>query len=120
LEGLLIMSHPVSSRSPLDLAVTSEGTRRILVAVTGDLDAFTVARLVRRLRTLLVVQHPVAIRLDLSAVCFADTTAAGELTRFHGVAAAAGCAVSIDAANEATWWLFASLGLTDRFPAPGN
>ncbi|MFC5008122.1 STAS domain-containing protein [Dactylosporangium cerinum] len=111
------MSHPVSSRSPLGLAVTSGGTRRIRVAVAGDLDAFTVADLVRRLRALLVAQHPVAIQLDLSAVSFVDTTA-GELTRFHGVAAAAGCALTIDAANEATWWLFGSLGLAERFPAP--
>ncbi|GAA3194426.1 STAS domain-containing protein [Dactylosporangium siamense] len=114
------MSHPVSSRSPLDLAVTSAGSGRVRVAVAGDLDAFTVGDLIRRLRALLVAQRPVAIQLDLAAVWFVDTTAAGELTRFHGVAAAAGCAVTIDAANEATWWLFGSLGLAQRFPAPGD
>jgi hypothetical protein len=28
--------------------------------------------------------------------------------------------VSVGAANEATWWLFGSLGLSDRFPELGG
>ena len=112
------MMHPVSARSPLELVVTSVDAGRVRVAVAGDLDAFTAGHLIRRLRALLVGQCPAAIRLDLAGVSFMDATAAGELGRFHGVAAAAGCAVSIAAADELTWWLFGSLPLADRFPAP--
>ena len=114
------MAHPASSRSTLDLVVTSVASGRPLVAVAGDLDAFSVGDLVRRLRVLLVEQRPAQIRLDLSGVSFLDTTAAGELTRLHGVAAAAGCVLSVDAANEATWWLFGTLGLADRLSPAGG
>jgi anti-anti-sigma regulatory factor len=113
------MAHPVSSRSPLELVVTSVGSGRPRVAVSGGLDARSVGELVRRLQVLLAGQHPAAIRLDLSAVPSVDPAAAEALRRMHGVAAAAGCDLTVEDANEATWWLFGTLTPSGRSRAGG-
>jgi hypothetical protein len=36
----------------------------------------------------------------------------------HGLAADAGCVLSVGAATQFAWWLFASNGLASIFPAP--
>jgi anti-anti-sigma factor len=107
--------HPTQS---LKVFVAPLDSHRVSLTVKGDLDAFSVSHLDQRIVEVLNRSDPTVIELDLAGVEFVDAAAAGQLRRLHRLAADSGCVVTISAATQFAWWLFASIGLTSVFPAP--
>jgi anti-anti-sigma factor len=112
---MMSIRHPTQS---LKVFVAPLDTHRVSLTVTGDLDAFSVSHLDQRIVDLLNRSDTTVIELDLAGVEFVDAAAASQLRQLHQLAADSGCTVTISAATQFAWWLFASIGLTSIFPAP--
>jgi hypothetical protein len=121
----------------LEILVAPHDSGGVLIAVDGDLDAFSVDYLAVQISDLLAgaaADHvvpdgelgrrnqpsPTGIALNLAGVEFIDAAAVGRLGHLHRLAAEAGCVLSISAATQFTWWLLSSAGLASIFPIPGK
>jgi ABC-type transporter Mla MlaB component len=114
---MTIAGPPIKS---LTVHVTPSGTDRLVIAVTGDLDAFTIDELSRQIVDLLGESAPATVELDLAGVAFIDAAATVRLRELHALATTTGCVLSISAATQFAWWLFHTLGLNAVFPAPAR
>jgi anti-anti-sigma factor len=96
--------------------VVRTGPAAIGLTVVGDLDVANVAGLRAVVLDLLARGLPGLIEVDLSAVDFIDVTTVRELLGLYRRAGATGCRLAITNAQESTWWLLDTLGLTAAFP----
>jgi len=104
----------------LRISVVPAGPETLRITVVGDLDAFTVRQLSDQVNQTFSVNRPDRIELDLDGVEFVDSAAAIQLRRLYHQAIDAGCHLRIIAAQQYTWWVLNTLGLTAIFPGPAG
>ena len=92
------MSNPyprVSASPPLRIDITCPAPATIRVALAGEVDLATAPDLLDRLLSVLHVQHPALLEVDLTDVSFFGCAAVNALSCVRSAAVRAGCRLRI-------------------------